>query len=164
MKNTKKHVRWLTRTAIVAALYATLAYVSSPLQFAGFQFRISEALCILPVFMPEAVLGLYLGAMLANYITGCLALDIIFGAAATLIGALGAYFFRGLPRRWLWLTTVTNVVSNTVIVPFICIHVYGAPESYWFIAFTVFVGEVVTGAILGTILLFTLDKRRSIFK
>lgn len=164
MKNTRKHVRWLTRTAIVAALYATLAYVSSPLQFAGFQFRISEALCILPVFMPEAVLGLYLGAMLANYITGCLALDIIFGAAATLIGALGAYFFRGLPRRWLWLTTVTNVVSNTVIVPFICIHVYGAPESYWFIAFTVFVGEIVTGAILGTLLLLTLDKKRSIFK
>ena len=148
MKNTKKHVRWITRTAIVSALYATLAYVSSPLQFAGFQFRISEALCILPVFMPEAVLGLYLGAMLANYITG----------------SLGAYVCRNLPRRKLWLATVINVISNTAIVPIICINVYGAPESYWFIAFTVLVGEIVTGAILGTLLLLTLDKKRSIFK
>ena len=43
MKATKKAktVRYISRTSLIAALYATAAFISSPLQFAGFQFRLS---------------------------------------------------------------------------------------------------------------------------
>jgi len=161
MKATKKakSVRYISRTSLIAALYATAAFISSPLQFAGFQFRLSEALCVLPVFMPEAVLGLFIGSVLANYITGCVIWDIIFGAVATLIGAVGARLMRGLPYKLLWLTTVPTVISNAIIIPFIIIYAYGSEGSYAFFALTVAVGEIACAAILGSGLLYLLKGR-----
>ena len=157
--NTQKSVRYISRTALVAALYAVVAIISAPLQYAGFQFRLSEALCILPIFMPEAVFGLFIGAILANYFTGCVLWDIIFGALATLIGALFARLLRGLPYKLLWLTTVPTVISNAVIIPFVIMYAYGSEGSYTFFAFTVAVGEIVTACILGSALLYLIKGR-----
>ena len=59
----RSSVLFITRGALIAALYVALTYLSSILGLASgvIQFRISEALCILPLFFPEAVIGLTIG-------------------------------------------------------------------------------------------------------
>lgn len=38
--------------AVVGALYAELTMLLAPISYGNLQFRISEALCVLPVFFP----------------------------------------------------------------------------------------------------------------
>ena len=49
--------RQLTRGALIAALYVGLTYVATVfgLSSGAIQFRISEALLILPIFMPKSL-------------------------------------------------------------------------------------------------------------
>ena len=93
---------YLTRGALIAALYVSLTYASSlfGLSSGAIQFRLSEMLCILPVFMPEAVVGLTLGCLIANLLTGAVVWDIIFGSLATLMGAVGARLLSKLPDKF----------------------------------------------------------------
>ena len=153
---------YLTRGAIIAAMYVILTYVSMAfgLDKGVIQFRISEALCILPFFLPEAVLGLYVGCILSNILTGCMLWDVIFGSLATLIGACGARLLHKLPKKLLWLVPLPNVIANTAIVPFILRYVYGSPDSLGFMMLTVGVGEVVCSLVLGTVLIYSLKKVR----
>jgi len=151
---------YLTRGALIAALYVALTYVSAlfGLSSGAIQFRLSEMLCILPIFMPEAILGLTIGCLLANLLTGAVIWDVIFGALATLIGAVGARLLRRLPNRLIFISTLPTVVANTVIVPLVLIYAYGAANAFHFLALTVCLGEVVTAAGLGTALYYTLKK------
>ena len=158
MKKINRTTLYITRGALIAAAYTCLAYVSSPLQFSFFQFRISEALCILPIFFPEAVPALFIGCILSNYISGCVIFDIIFGSLATLIGAIGARLLSKLPKKLMWLSTLPTVLANTFIVPFVIIYAYGGTESYLFFALTVLVGEVVTAGVLGSLLYYQLSR------
>lgn len=150
----------LVRGALIAAAYATLSYLSAPLTFMFFQFRLSEALCVLPIFFPEAIPGLFIGCLIANYLSGCVIWDIIFGSLATLIGAVFARVLAKLPRKLMFLSTLPTVLANAFIVPFVIIYAYGSPESYLFLFFTVLVGELVTATGVGTILYYQLEKRK----
>ena len=163
MKNTKKSsTRYIVRGALIAAAYAVTSYVSAPLQILFFQFRISEALCILPIFMPEAIVGLFLGCLCANYLSGCLVWDVILGSLATLIGALGARMLGKLPKKLMFLSTLPTVLANAFIVPFVIINAYGSTDSYWFLFVTVALGELVTATGVGTLLYYNL-KRTGLF-
>ena len=150
----------LTRGALIAALYVALTYVSAAfsLSSGAIQFRLSEMLCILPIFMPEAVVGLTLGCLLANLLTGCVFWDIIFGAVATFIGAVGARLLRKLPEKLKFIATVPTVLANAIIVPFVLMYAYGAPGSYFYFALTVGIGEVVCASVLGTVIYYPLKK------
>jgi len=155
---------YLTRGAMIAALYVAFTYLSSvfALDKGAIQFRISEALCILPAFLPEAVLGLTVGCILANLATGSLALDIVFGSIATLIGALGARLLRHLPKKLAWLIPLPTILSNAIIIPFIIKYVYMTEGLFWFFFLTVGLGELVCAGILGTVLYYSLKKVRFI--
>ena len=157
--------RFLTRGALIAALYVGLSYVSAIFGLANgvIQFRISEALCILPVFMAEAIPGLYIGCLISNIIAGGVIWDILFGSIATLLGALGAYAMRKLPKKIMWMATLPNLLANVIIVPFVLMYAYGATEGYFFIALTVGIGEAVCGVIGGTALYYSI-KDNKIFK
>ncbi len=148
----------IARAGLIAAIYTVLSYVSAPLTFFGFQFRLSEAMTVLPVFFPEAVIGLFVGCIVSNILTGAVFFDILFGSVATLIGAALAYFMRKLPNGLLWLCTLPAIISNTLIIPPVLVAFYGSGESYAFLTLTVFVGEAVTAGGLGTLLLYQLKK------
>ena len=120
--------------------------------------RFSEALTILPLFFPEAIAGLTIGCFIANLTTNAVIWDIIFGSAATLIGALGAYLMRRIPERLKPLATIPTILANAVIVPFVLIYAYGAEGSYPFFLLTVFIGEVISAGILGSALYYSLRK------
>ena len=57
MSPLSKPVRRLVRGALIAAIYAVLCIVLQPISFSEIQFRVSEALTVLPILMPEAIPG-----------------------------------------------------------------------------------------------------------
>lgn len=92
----KKSALFLTQAAMIAALYVVLTYIANLFGLASgvIQIRLSEMLCILPVFTPAAIPGLFIGCLLSNILTGCVIWDILFGSLATLAGAIGTYLLR----------------------------------------------------------------------
>lgn len=154
MKN-KKAV-FITQAAMIAALYVILTQLSHlfGLDSHAIQLRFSEALTVLPFFTPAAVPGLFIGCLLANFFSGCLPWDIVFGSIATLLGALGTYAFR----RHKWLAPVPPILSNTIIVPLILSYVYKFEGSLPYFMITVGTGEILSCGVLGMFFLFTLQK------
>ena len=151
---------YLTRGAMIAALYVAITWLCSVVGLSSgvIQFRISEAMCILPVFFPEAVPALFIGCMLSNLIAGGVVWDVIFGALATLIGAIGARLLRKLPRRLMWVATLPTLIANLVIVPPVLIFAYGVTDAYWFIALTVGIGELACACVGGSALYYLLKR------
>lgn len=150
----------LARGGMIAALYVALTYVAMAFGLSSgvIQFRISEALCVLPIFLPEAIPGLAVGCFAANLLTGCAPWDILFGTVATLIGAVGAYLIgKKLPP---WVATIPTVLANAIIVPFILMYVYEAEGTYLFFMATVGLGEIVCATGLGALLAGALNKSK----
>ncbi len=159
MKN--KSVLYLTRTAVIASLYVVLTLLSTVFGLSSgvIQFRFSEMLCILPIFLPEACVGLTLGCAIANMLTpGVVIWDVIFGAVATLIGAVGARLLKSLPEKLKFIATLPTVLANAFIVPLVLLYAYGIEGGYWFFFLTVGIGEFVCATIMGTGLYYTLKK------
>ena len=162
MKRNAKTV-FLCQGAIIAALYVVLTYVAKlfGLDSGVIQVRVSEMLCILPIFTPAAIPGLYLGCLISNLLTGAVWLDILAGPIATLIGALGTYLLKKYPI----VATLPPVAANALIVPFVLAYGYGIEETIPFMMLTVGIGEVISVCVLGTGLYFSLKKHASkIFK
>lgn len=155
--NRKNHARVLARGGLIAALYVVLTLISAAFGLSSgvIQLRLSEALCILPYFLPEAVPALTIGCFLANLVTGAPIWDIIFGSLATLLGAIGAR----LLRRYRFLVPLPTVLANGLIIPLVLIYAYGVPDGYLFLLATVTAGEVLSACVLGLVLLVTLEKR-----
>ena len=103
MKKTK--TRTIVRCALIASLYTAVSLVLAPIAFGAVQARVSEAFTLLPVLVPDAVVGVTLGCFLTNLVgvfTGANvlgALDIVFGTAATLTAALCYNYFQICARK-----------------------------------------------------------------
>lgn len=141
----------LTRAALIAALYVILTFLAQLFGLASgvIQFRLSEILTVMPLFYKEAIPGLWVGCVLANLLTGCALWDIVFGSVATLLGALGTYY---LGRKKPLLGPLFPILANMLIVPAVLQHVYGAPDSYWYLMATVGIGEIVCCGLGGMLL------------
>ena len=147
---------YLCTSAIIAAMYVALTHLSNAFGLASgvIQCRISEALCVLPVFTAAAIPGLTIGCIIANITTMANVVDIIFGSLATLIGAVGAR----LLRRYKWLSPLPTILANTFILPFVLKYILHLEESVWFFFITIFIGELIAAGIVGLIFLFAFDK------
>ena len=154
-----KKVTFIVQAGIIAALYVVLTFLANAMGLASgaIQFRLSEALTILPYFTTAAIPGLWIGCILANFLTGCALYDIIFGSLATLLGAVFSY----LLRKNKWLVPIPPIVANVLIVPWVLRFVYEVPDAIWYLMLTVGIGEVVCCGVLGMLLLFALEKRRA---
>lgn len=154
-----KKILLMTQAAMIAALYVVLTYIANLFGLASgvIQVRISEALCILPIFTPAAIPGLFLGCLISNIVTGCVIWDIIFGSLATLIGALGTYFLR----KTKFLCTLPPVIANAIIVPLVLKYAYGIGDGYLYLMATVLAGEVISVIVLGLLLKAALWKHRN---
>ena len=151
---------------MVAASYVVLTYLSAAMGLAShaIQCRLAEALCVLPFFMGlAAVPGLAIGCALANFLTGAVIYDVIFGSLATLLGALGAYALRKIPlRRVRFLLPVGTILANVAIVPFVLQYAYGVPDAWWFLCLTVGIGEIIAAGVGGVLMTFLREKYRSV--
>lgn len=163
MKTNKLTTSDITTAGLIAALYVvlTLAAQAFGLASGAIQFRISEALTILPMFTSAAIPGLAVGCLMANIVTGCAMWDVIFGTLATLIGAVGTYILGKSGN--VFLGVLPPVIANILIVPPVLIKVYGADGSYPYLMLTVGIGEVVCCGILG-IILYKVLKNSKLFR
>ena len=153
-----KKTNFLTQSALIASLYVALTFVSAAMGIASgaIQVRLSEALTILPIFTASAVPGLFIGCIVANLLTGAALWDIVFGSVATLLGAIGTR----LLRKTRYFATLPPILSNTVIIPFVLKIAYGVNEGYSFLFLTIFLGELISCGVLGTMLSKALDKTK----
>lgn len=156
---------YLTRSAIVAALYAAVTLVIYPFSFGYLQIRISEALTILPFFMPEAVLGLFIGCIISNFFSpNIVILDVIFGSLATLLAALLTNLCSRLGKAGRWVAPLPPVLINAVVIGLvIALSMTQSGEGsfytiFLFNALTVGAGQLVACYGLGIPLSFILDK------
>lgn len=152
-----KKATFITQGAVIAAIYVVLVFVFDYWSFGPIQFRIAEALTILPYFTPAAIPGLFVGCFIANIMGGAVIWDVVFGSLATLIGAVGTYFLR----KWKWLAAIPPILANTIIVPFVLKYAYGADGMLWYFMLTVGLGEVIVCGVLGNMLRVALNKYRN---
>lgn len=162
MNNRKSKTRFLTTSAMIAALYVVLTELSAAFGISSgvIQFRLSEMLAVLPIFTPAAIPGVFIGCLISNIMTGGVIWDVVFGSFASLIGALGAWFLR---KKSVYLAPVPTVAANMLIIPFVLRYAYGAEGTIPFFMLTVGIGEFVCAGILGVFLAKTLKKYKVIF-
>ena len=158
MTQERKALRRLVRGALIAAIYAVLCAALAPISYGEVQFRISEALTILPLLMPEAVPGLFVGCLIANLFSPYGALDIVVGSLSTLIAALLTARCRSP-----WTAALPPVVCNMVLVGAVLAYeTAGTSAAFWpaygLNALTVGLGEAVACLVLGVLLVKQLPK------
>ncbi|MBQ6878511.1 MAG: QueT transporter family protein [Oscillospiraceae bacterium] len=162
MNSKKSKTSFLTKSAMIAALYVILTELSALLGISSgvIQFRLSEMFCVLPLFTPAAIPGLFIGCFISNIITGGVIWDVVFGSIATLLGALGTWLLR---KKSVYLAPVPTILANMLIVPFVIRYAYGAEGTIPFFMLTVGFGEFVTAGIMGVFLAKTLRNYKIIF-
>lgn len=155
-----RKIKFITQSAIIAALYVVITLIGAPLASGTPQVRFSEAMCVLPVFTTAAIPGLTIGCAIYNFVFAGSIYDAIFGSAATLIGAVLTYLLKKISmKRCLgFLATVPPIISNTVVIPIMLAYTMNVKESIPVLAFWVFLGEVISCGVLGTLLLLAIKK------
>lgn len=169
--NVSNKVKKLTQTAMIAAVYAAITFATFYMSFGAVQFRVSEALTVLPIFMVTAVPGLTLGCALANLVgffiganpTGLV--DVIFGTTASLISAILTYYIGKSPKKIMryLVAPFPAVIINALIV--------GFEISYFFVGslepavlginfLSVFIGQAVVCYGLGVPFILVLERTK----
>lgn len=122
----------IAHAGAVAALYFMLTAAFSPISFGPIQFRLSECLCVLPLILPEAAIGLTLGCFISNMMFST-PIDALFGTIATAISAFltliagkyikkhGLAFFFGC---------LSPAIFNGILVPFGILAQTSSGEAY----------------------------------
>lgn len=162
LPRTKGHasVQRLVRCAVIAAVYVVLCLVLAPFSYGAVQVRIAEALCLLPVFGAEYIIGVTLGCFLAN-LFGSTIIDVIFGTLATLLACLFTYRLRNLRIKGLAIpASLPPVIFNAVIVGIeitVFFTDYTAMSApLWLLCLTngitVGIGELISCTVLGVAL------------
>lgn len=144
-------ILFITRGAVIAALYVSLVLVFQPISFGPVQFRVAEALTLLPVLWPEAIPGLFVGCMIANLFGGFGLWDIFLGSFATLAAAV---LSRAAPN--IYLSAAAPVVVNGLIVGWYLSFITETP--LFFSIFYVAAGEAMACYALGVPLIKLLRK------
>lgn len=146
--------RTLARGALIAAVYAALTLALAPISYGQMQVRVSEALTLLPVLMPEAVPALAVGCLLANLLGGCSIFDILFGTLATLLAAVCTRRLRG----HFALAAAMPVLFNGVIVGAVVHCCYSPAIPLPLCMLSVAAGEAIACFVAGTLLLRVLRR------
>ncbi|HHW22590.1 MAG TPA: QueT transporter family protein [Clostridiaceae bacterium] len=124
----------IIQSAMIAAIYSVFTIILGSFGFGPVQFRIAEALTVLPAVMPSSIPGLFIGCILANWLGGFGTADIVFGSMATLLAAVCTRFLRN--SRFLY--PLPPVLFNAAIVGSYVYYLYD--RTYTLVATMVFIG------------------------
>ena len=163
-----KSVRFLAVNGMIAALYVALTFTVPALSFSVGQFRLSEALVVLPVFAPYSVVGLTVGCFLSNLLGTALSVnmlfDCIFGTAATLLaGLLTAVIGKAVKGKQIYVWAALPAVVLNGLVVGAELALLTDMGTFWYCAASVALGETVVCYSLGTVLLYSL-RRNGLYK
>ena len=157
---------YLTKAAVIAALYAALTYASAAMNLAynAVQFRISEALTILPIFTPAAIPGLVVGCIVSNITSTINPVDMVVGSLATLLAARLTRKLRHVTVKKLpFFSLLSPVLMNAIFVGaeityFSADSAHTAWAAFWINFAGVFIGEAAVCLLLGSGLYFLIQK------
>ena len=154
--------RKLARSGIIAAMYVVLCLITPfTLSFGPLQFRIAEALMLLPLLTVDAVPGLFIGCFMANLLGGGVWFDVVLGSIATLLAAVFAYEWREKPLLAAFSPVLFNGLIVGPVVYFAYVHAPGTPISASTLLFnigTVALGELGVCYLLGLPLYYGLNR------
>ncbi len=162
MKTKNKRTLFLVQSALIAGIYVAVTYAANPISYGSVQFRISEALTVLPVLTPAAIPGLTIGCLIANLGSPFGPIDIFCGTLATLLAAICTRMTRKVLFRILpLLSLIFPVLFNGIIVG--AEIAFFLPEGFSWLAFltsgaSVALGELVVCYVLGLPLYTGLNK------
>ena len=152
--------RFARQAFVIAVIYAAITVAMSYLDLANpdYQLRISEAMCVLPYFMPSAIPGLFFGCILGNYFGGCAMLDVIFGSLTTLVAAIITACLR---KKSPWFAPLPAMILNTIVVPILL--PFCQPSMFRVSRIPIYMlrvgaGEFVSCFVLGMFLLIFIKK------
>ncbi len=160
----KRKARFLTYSAVIAALYVVLTYFQNMIfpdsASMAIQFRASEALCILAFFTPAAIPGLAVGCLLFNLsYAGALPLDFLVGTLASACAAAGMWLTRKVTIKTFPLPgLLMPALFNALLVGWELSHYIGG--GFWLNALYVAIGEAAVLLTLGSALYYAIKGRR----
>ncbi len=167
--NKKYSTRYLVTGAIIAALYVVLTFLSNAfgLAYGPIQFRISEALTVLPVLTPAAIPGLVIGCLISN-ILSFNAVDMVFGTLATLIAAV---LTRALKKIKVFGLPILSILPPILVNAFVVgaeISIFYLEKAsflsgFWISALEIGLGQTAVCFLLGLPLYLALKNKRNLF-
>ena len=163
----KSNVRLLSLCAVLGAAYAVMTMALAPISYGAVQFRISEALCVMPFFVPGCEWGLFVGCLLANLLTGNV-FDVVFGSLATLGAGICTACIgrRGRSLGHAAMGCLMPVLFNAVVIGVVITMAYNGlslfahPSAFALNALQVGLGEAGVMFLLGLPLCRFLPKKR----
>jgi len=138
---------------MIATIYVVLNIIFAPISYGPIQVRIAEALVVLPFIDPSAIIGLFLGCILANVIGPLGMVDIMGGSLCTLVAAYLTYKVKN-PK----LAPLPPVLINAFGVSIYLHLIFDLP--YWITVLYIGIGELIACYILGYPLLVLLIKNK----
>jgi len=150
---------FVTLTAVFAAVYAVGVVVFAQISFLPFQVRVADALLPLAmVFGWPAVVGLSIGALVANVFGGLGPIDIVGGSVANFLATFVAWrIARNRSKSWGLVGVIIEILVVTLIVGSYLSYLFAIPlEVGWA---EVMLGSIIAIGILGSILYFAVKER-----
>lgn len=159
----------MAKAALIAAAYAALTWLSEAMGigFGAIQFRLSEALTILPVFTPAAIPGLTLGCAIANLSSSLGPVDIFVGTLATFLQTLCCRKTRNIRQKNVpFLSLVMPIFFNAIFVGIEIAALTAGSNGFWSVfastALTVGFGETVVCFVMALPLFRLIENRKSL--
>ncbi len=149
-------------TTVFAALYAVGVVFLAPISFQVFQVRIADALLPLAMlFGWPAILGLALGAFVANVFGGLGPVDMIGGALANFFATLAAWHIVNQKgKRWTLVGVGVEILVVTLVVGTYLSYLLVIPLYLSWLG--ILLGSLIAIGLLGSILVFALSRRNVI--
>jgi uncharacterized membrane protein len=150
---------FVTLTAVFAAVYAVGVVGLAQISFLPFQVRVADALLPLAmIFGWPAVIGLTIGAFVANVFGGLGPIDMFGGAIANFFATFLAWrIARNRPKPWGLVGVVVEIVVVSLLVGSYLSYLFAIPIA---VAWAdVMLGSVIAIGILGSILYFAARDR-----
>jgi len=152
----------LVRSGMIASLYTVLTLFTFPVSGGFIQFRLSEALTLLPLFYLESIPALFVGCLVSNLIAGCAVYDIILGSLVTLISAIfTAIIGKVIKKDFLRITLggIFPVLLNAFILPLIWFLATGLMEqAYMLQVLSLLISQSLSIYLFGTMLYFAMKR------
>lgn len=162
-KKNNKSLIGLVKAAMIAALYAALTVMLSPLSYGAIQVRFSEIFNNLAVFNKRYIWALTVGCAIANLNSPLGIVDVIFGSLGTLVMTSISYFLSKRVKS-VWTKLTIAVVVCTLMTWTVALEMHIVNHlPFWPTYLTVAIGEFIS-MVIGAIIFGILSKRIDLTK
>lgn len=154
----KINVKFIAESAIIAALYAALTWLFSPISYGSIQFRISEVMILLVLFKPSYAFALILGCFISNTTSSLGIWDMLFGTLATALAVIPMMKIKNI-----YVAALLPVITNSIIV---ALELYFALDisPIWLSMLTVGIGEAVVLYLIGIPVMISISKNEGLIE